>query len=160
MFGQKNHKADSALTKIIKIDSLFNCFGVVFSGEYTPPIEIHNVAQRFTPIAADIVASEQIFVSQYNQENKATEARSGAKVLDDVKKYFSKFNRQYLGYTDKNGNRNLIIHLFDYSKKNVVKKYVGNSWKTSFLILFSDILPFEIVTYRVDLTEKKLYATF
>jgi hypothetical protein len=133
---------------------------VIFDSSYNPPIEIQNISRRFTPNETDIVAAERIFREQYNATNEATESRTGAKFITDVKKYFRKFNRQYIGYIDKQGDRNLIIHLFDYSKKRVVKKYIGDNWKNNLVIMFADKPPFEMVTYRINLTEGKLYATF
>ncbi|HQX45547.1 MAG TPA: hypothetical protein PK209_13375 [Saprospiraceae bacterium] len=158
--GQTATNNNNLMSRIISIDSLFKFYGTIFDSSYTSPIEINNIKQRFTPNETDIIAAERIFREQYNIANQSAESRKGAKFVNDVNKRFRKFNRQYIGYIDNENNRNLIIHLFDYSKRKAVKKYLGDSWKNSLVIVLSDNLPFEIVTYRVDLTAMKLYATF
>lgn len=158
--GQVATKNDNQLSRIIKIDSLFKYYGTIFDSSYTPSIEIHNIKQRFTPNVTDIITAERIFREQYNYTNQTTESKKGARIVNNVNKYFRKFNRQYIGYVDNENSRNIIIHLFDFSKKRIVRKYVGDSWKKSLVIVLADKLPFEIVTYRVDIIAMKLYATY
>ena len=62
--------------------------------------------------------------------------RSVPKYCRTLNHIFQKFNRQYLGFIDSNGNKNLIIHLFDYSNKHIVNKFLGDSWKNKFVIFF------------------------
>jgi len=160
IYCQGKLKTDTSVSKVIKIDSLFKCYGVIFGNKYIAPIEIQNVRERVTPTEEDVITAEQIFITQYNAVNQASEGRKGTKLLDDPKKYFAKFNRQYIGYIDNDGDLNLIIHLFDFSKKRKVKKYIGDSWTNKFVIVLAESLPFDIVTYRVNITQKKLYTTF
>lgn len=149
-----------SMSRVVRIADLFDCYGVIFDSTYKVPIVIRDIAGRFTPNETDITAAEKLLITQYNAANQETESRKGTPVINDVKKYFWKFNRQYIGVIDKAGDKNLIIHLFDYSNKRVVEKQVGESWKTNFLIVFAENLPFQIVTYRVNINEGKLYATF
>lgn len=145
---------------IIRIDSLFKCYGVIIDSSINVPIEIKSFKERFTPSIDQIINSETIFWQSYNETNRTTPARSNAKYIDDVKAEFNNYNRQYVGFIDISGHANIIINLFDYSKKRVVIREIGDSWKRNFVIMFSENPPFAVMTYRVNLEIKKLYATF
>jgi len=145
-------------TVIIRIDSLFKYYGVIIDSSTDVPIIIEAFKDRFNPNINEIVNAEMIFLQSYNETNQATAARSNAKFIKDVKKEFKKYNRQYVGYIDIHGNPNIITQLFDYSKKRIVNREIGDSWKRRFIIMFSEHPSFTTLTYRVNLKEKKLYA--
>ena len=143
---------------IIRIDSLFKYYGVIIDSSTDVRIIIEAFKDRFNPNINEIVNAEMIFLRSYNETNRATATRSNAKYINDVKKEFKKYNRQYVGYIDIHGHSNIIIQLFDYSKKRFVKREIGDSWKRSFVIVFSEHPPFTILTYRVNLKQQRLYA--
>ena len=145
---------------IIRIDSLYKYYGVIIDSSKDVPIKIEAFKDRFTPDMKEVLNAETIFLQSYNEVNKASPARSNAKYIVDVKKEFKKYNRQYVGYIDIHGNRNIIIQLFDYSKKRMVNRQIGDSWKSSFIIMFAERPPFATLIYRVNLKEKRLYAAF
>lgn len=135
--------------EIIQVDSLFQYYGVIFDSSYSPPILIRNIKDRFTPSINDIIATEQIFVHQYQEAGMLSET--------DARKKFKKYNRQYVGFIDSAGSKNVVLLLFDYSKKRQVKRNIGDSWKDNFLVMFSEDPPFTIKMYKVNLNERKFY---
>ena len=159
-FGQTSQTSSNSKSTIIKLDSLYKGYGVVFSQDNNPGIVISDLKQRYTPSVAEITAAEQIFLSQYNKANKAEPARKNAKHINNPKSYFNKYYRQYIGFIDNRGNKNILIHLIDFSKPRKVKKYVGDGWKDNFVIVFAQPMPFSILTYRVNMGENKLFASF
>lgn len=152
-------RSDS-LARVIGIDNLFKNYAVLFDCSYDPGIIINDLRGRFTPTEDDIVLAENIFTAQYNETNQATESVKGAPVLGNVKLFFWKYNRQYVGYIDNNGDKNLIMQLFDYSRKRRVENIIGDSWKRRFVIYFAEKKRFISVVYRVNLKQQKLYGTF
>ena len=140
--------------------NLFKNYGVIFDSAYKINIDIKNVNGSFTPHNEDVILGESIFVSQYNLINKTSKEREGAIVVADPKNYFWEYNRQYYGYFDDNGHRNLLILLFDYSKKRIVRKWIGNSWQKDFVIILAEEPPFNIVLYKIDLSSKTLHSSY
>jgi len=143
---------------IIRIDSLYKYYGVIIDSSKDVPIKIEAFKDRYTPKLVEIVNAEMIFLKSYNDANKASPARSNAKYIVDVKKEFKKYNRQYVGFIDVHGDSNIIIQLFDYRKKRIVNREIGDSWKRSFIIMFSEHPHFTTLIYRVNLKEKILYV--
>ena len=153
---QDSQKSNKSV--IIRIDSLYKYYGVIIDSSNGMAIKIEAFKDRFTPDINEVVNAEVIFLQSYNEANKASPVRSNAKYIFDVKREFRKYNRQYVGFIDIHGNPNIIINLFDYSKKRIVNREIGDSWKRSFVIVFAEQPPFAILTYRVNLKEKRLYA--
>jgi hypothetical protein len=160
LYCQDNTGEHAPTSRIIRLDNFYSCYGVVFDSVCSLPIEIRNMKNRFNPIDSEIILAELVFLAQFNKANQSNASTLGTKILPDPKSYFSKFNRQYLGFIDSNGNKNLIIHLFDYSNKHIVNKFLGDSWKNKFVIFFSENMPFDILTYRINITDSLLYTTF
>lgn len=75
---------------------------------------------------------------------------------EQVKKRFWKYNRQYIGYIDGNGDKNILIHLLDFSNPRKAKKYFGKDWQTGFVSFYSESIKLSVYTYRVNLTQSKL----
>ena len=145
----------SSDTLTVQNKNLFRYPAVVFKDKYDPNIMMSELKERFTPDTSDILSAEKIFLSQYSlirpQENLNNET--------EVKQRFCKFVRQYVGYLDKNGEKNLIIHLIDSRKPSRTKTILGKGWQANFVIYFSEHRRLEIITYRINLVQQKIYET-
>jgi hypothetical protein len=75
--GQAVLHNGGSMSQVIKIDSLYKYYGVIFDSSYTPPIEIRNIKKRITPTESDVIVAEEIFVAQYNIANQVGEGRKG-----------------------------------------------------------------------------------
>lgn len=145
---------------LIRIDSIYSEYGVIFPGSYKLSIELSGLTTRFTPTIEEVKATEQIFIDQFrNLDHNKSNFPNGYRIAD-TKNYFNKFIRQYIGYEDERGNRNILIHLINNESPRKVKKVIANNWKENFIVIFADPMPFDILTYRVNLLEKKLNIDF
>lgn len=145
---------------VIQNKKLFKYYGVIFDSSYEAAIKIKDIVGRFTPTEADISLAEDIFVTQFNLSNSRSPERKNAKSIDNVKEYYQFFNRQYIGYIDQMGDKNIIIQFFDFSNKKKVKRIVGDSWRRVFLGVLAENPPFETLFYRANITKKQLFVTF
>jgi hypothetical protein len=145
---------------LIKIDSLYKETGVIFPKEYELSIIIQNMDKRYTPSLKDVAKADKIFLDNYNLANKSNSITKEAKSIPNTRKYFNCFIRQYVGYYDTKGNKNILIHLIDNSKPKKVRKRIGDGWRKYFVIIFAQPMPFDILTYRVDISDEKLYVDF
>jgi len=145
---------------LIKIDSLYSECGVVFPASYDLSIELQNLKIRFTPSTEEITLAEQIFLKEFkNLDHGKSNFPDGSRV-SDARKYFDNFIRQYIGYEDQSGNKNILIHLLNNTMPRKVKKAIGTNWKEKFIVILAQPMPFEILTYRVNLTSKTLHPDF
>jgi len=146
--------------KLIKIDSLYSECGVVFPASHNLSIELVNLKKRFTPTIEEIALAEQIFLTEFKNLDHAKSNFPDGSGIVDARDYFDKYIRQYIGFEDQAGNKNILIHLFDNTSKKKVKKAVGTNWKEKFIVILAQPFPFNIWTYRVNLTIKTLNAGF
>ena len=109
---------------------LFSGESIVFTENYMPPIELNNYYKSFTISEREILDIESILIQQYHEDL----ADSGIAWYDpneNIKKKFRCYNRQYLGYIDKNGSKKVIINLLNFNyRKRANKKFKG--WKEFF----------------------------
>jgi hypothetical protein len=146
--------------KLIKIDSLYAECGVIFPATYDLSIEIGNLRARFTPTVEEITSAEQIFLTQFkNLDHSKSNFPDGYRIVNP-RDYFKKFIRQYIGYEDQRGNKNVLIHLINNTNPRKVKKTIGTNWKEKFIVILAQPMPFDIWTYRVNLAEKSLNTDF
>jgi len=146
--------------KLIRIDSLYSECGVVFPASHNLSIELENLKTRFTPTIEEIAIAEQIFLKEFkNLDHAKSNFPDGSRIVD-ARKYFDKFIRQYIAYEDEAGNKNILIHLLNNTSKRKVKKAIGTNWKEQFILILAQPMPFDIWTYRVNLTMKTLHTDF
>jgi hypothetical protein len=146
--------------KLIKVDSLYSECGVVFPASYDLSIEIENLNTRFSPTIEEITLAEQIFLKEFkNLDHGKSNFPDGSRILN-ARNYFDKFIRQYIGYEDEKGNKNILIHLLNNTSPRKVKKTIGTNWKEKFIVILAQPMPFDIWTYRVNLTMKTLNTDF
>ncbi len=146
--------------KLIKIDSLYSECGVVFPASHNLSIEVENLKTRFTPTIEEIAIAEQMFLTEFKSLDHAKSNFPDGSRIADARDYFDKFIRQYIGYEDEAGNKNILIHLLNNTSKKKVKKAIGTNWKEKFIVILAEPMPFDIWTYRVNLTMKTLNLDF
>ena len=152
----QNHRSFSQYIALINIDSLYHERGVIFSNEYVLALEIEKLERRFTPDIQSIAKAENLFLNNYNLANQSNPAGANIKFIESPKNYFRCFVRQYVGYYDKNGDINILIHLIDNSRPKKTRKVLGDKWKENFVIFFAQPMPLKIMTYNVNLTQRKV----
>jgi len=156
-FGITGYSQD---IKLIKVDSLYSECGVVFPASFDLSIELENSKTRFTPSIEQITLAEQILLKEFKSLDHSNSNFPNGYQIQDARKYFDKFIRQYIGYEDHRGNKNILIHLLNNTKPRKVKKTIGTNWKEKFIVILAQPMPFEILTYRVNLTTKTLHIDF
>jgi hypothetical protein len=148
----------SGNAKIFRNNNLYKCYGIIFDSSYKLEIEVTNLRKRIALNDEDIFLVEKIFVESYTATNQSVKERADALFVNNPKDFFWKYNRQYVGYIDKDGHKNVLLLLFDYANKRKVNKEIGNGWVDNLVIVLADKMPFNVILYRVDLTLKKMYA--
>jgi hypothetical protein len=147
-------------TDLIRIDSIYSECGVIFPASYNLSIEISGLAKRFTPTIEEVKAAEQIFITQFENLDHSKSNFPNAFQITNAKDYFRKFIRQYIGYEDVQGNRNILIHLIDNRSPRKVRREIGANWKDKFIVIFAQPMPFQILIYRVNLSQRTLNIDF
>lgn len=124
-----NIRAMSKMLRVLAISLLFNISvycqdansiysecGVIFPASYNLSIEISGLVKRFTPTIEGVKAAEQIFITQFKDLDHSKSNFPKAFQITNTKDYFRRFIRQYIGYEDVRGNRNILIDLIDNSR--------------------------------------------
>lgn len=114
---------------IIYLPSYYKEKGVVFNEDYVVGVEMRNFKFRYTPTKDDIVKAEKIFDQKHNETQKATV---------DTKIFFCHWVRQYVGFIDTNGDKNILMQLIDNTKARRINRLLGKNWETVFTIMLSD----------------------
>jgi hypothetical protein len=146
--------------KLIKIDSLYSECGVLFPASYDLSIELENLKTRVTPSLEEVTVAEQILLKHFKTLDHSKSNFPDGSRVSDARNYFDKFIRQYIGYEDQRGNRNVLIHLLNNTMPRKVRKTIGTNWKEKFIVILAQPMPFQILTYRVNLTTKTLHTDF
>lgn len=134
---------------LVENQFLFKYDGIVFDSSYSPRILIKALNKRYNPDTSDIFFAERIFIEKY-----ATFSR---KFDLQVKNHFYKYVRQYLGYIDNNGDKNIIINLIDNTNRWRTNRILGKGWKEHFVIYFSEERILKNISVRVNLSKQELF---
>ena len=103
----------------------------------------------FSPSDEDIVLAESIISERYDKDI------TWSKKTKNVKKKYWKYNRQYLGYIDSQGNKKIIINLLNFKcRKKAQENFEG--WEKSFFVGFGEYYEKNSLRLIADLTSKKL----
>ena len=130
-------------------ENLFKGNAVVFKETYTPPILLPSNIERFSPSDDEIVLAESILLERYNIDFEWSNK------IKNVKKKYWKYNRQYLGYIDSQGNKKIIISLMNFKrKKEALKKFEG--WEKTFVVGFGSYYETNLRIFVADLSLHKL----
>ena len=54
------------------------------------------------------------------------------------KKLFCHWVRQYVGFIDSNGNKNIIVQFIDNTKPRKINRLLGKNWEDVFIIMLAD----------------------
>lgn len=114
---------------VIYLPSYYKEKGVIFNKDYVVGVEMQNFKLRYTPTKDDIIKAEQIFNQKHNEAQKATV---------DTKVFFCHWVRQYVGFIDTNGDKNILLQLIDNTKARKINRLLGKNWETVFTIMLSD----------------------
>ena len=132
---------------VIFLPDYYKQKGIVFTKEYDLKIDLGNIKERFTPSVDEIKKAEDIFFRDYPTVTKQT---------IDTKKYFCNYLRQYVGYIDSSGNKNLMMQLIDNSKPKKMRRILGRDWETRYIVYLSDRSPFPYIVLTVDLNKEQI----
>lgn len=143
-------KQTSDTTKGINVISLPDYYkqkGIVFTEAYDLKIDLGKIKKRFTPSIDEIKKAEDIFFRDYATVTKQR---------IDTKKYFCNYLRQYVGYIDSIGNKNLMMQLIDNSKPKKIRRILGRDWEMRYIVYLSDKSPFSNIVLTVDLNKEQI----
>ena len=157
-FPLSNVKAqDMSGADVICIKDYYEGYGVVFPAGFIPEIQsAENIKlRRFTPTIKQIKLGEEILFSQYNAVHSNDVRFASFKPLEDVKQYFYKWNRQYVGYVDEVGNLILEIQMLNFSnKRKANREFEG--WQEKLLYGDGGFYAGNLRRFKLNLTGKKL----
>ena len=134
---------------------LFRCEAIVFTGKCHIPILIPDKYSVFAPTESDIIAAEKIFFEKYA---KYIKKEYGWKIKN-VKRKFWRYNRQYIGLKDEEGNVYILIKLLNFRSKRKAKKYFPE-WDKMYIVGFGKFYQKNVRTVVIDLSNKELYKWF
>ena len=129
--------------------NLFKGKAIVFEENYKPPIKLPSNIERFSPSDEEIILAESLLFERYN-----TDISRSIKIKNVKKKYW-KYNRQYLGYIDSQGNKQIIVKLLNFKrKKKALELFEG--WENGYFVGFGEDYEKNIRRFVVDLTLHKI----
>lgn len=110
-----------------------------------------QAVRQYTPSLSDVQAYEEIL-----KNSSVPNERSNDETFVN---HFKKFNRQYSGYIDKNGDTIIVVCFIDFSNKKKAKEFFSN-WKYQNIYLgsglFLDRRPPHIYCYSFDRRTKEV----
>jgi len=122
---------------------------IIFNKNYKPPIKLPSNIERFSPSDEEIILTESLIANRYDKDI------NWGKETKNVKKKYWKYNRQYLGYIDSQGNKKIVINLLNFKcRKKAQEKFEG--WKNGFVIGFGEYYEKNSLRLVADLTSKKI----
>jgi hypothetical protein len=141
------HSQPQRLINIEYLPQYYKERGILFSKDYDPHIVIKNLKYRYTPTVEDIRDAELILVKKYDSLENSTV---------DVKTFYSKWVRHYIGFVDSNDNKNIIVQLINNSNRKKVKKLLGDNWEDRFIGMYSDSFYKISIILRININERSI----
>lgn len=130
----------------ISIDSLYKHRSVVFCEEYDPGIIMPELySSRYSPSVKEIIQAEHLLSLEFIGNNRKS-----------FKSFYWNYVRQYIGFTNTKGEKNIVIHLIEYSKPSKVKKMLGKEWINNWAVYFSENPKFSILQHCVNIDTKNV----
>jgi hypothetical protein len=115
-----------------------------------------NVTSQYIPTISDVKTSELVLKESYTDGVQLSNKIDG----ENFVRYYKKYNRQYTGYINKEGDTILVIIFMDFSNKKKVKTYFSSWWKQQNgyhgQTLCSDCSLPKIDSYEVNLRTKSI----
>lgn len=138
-------------SKIISLEEYYSGKGVIFNKEYMSLLEIKDLKKAYTPTIDDVKKVETIFLNKYNSER----GKQNLTKVNNPKKHFCKYNRQYLGYIDSNGDTIVIVNMLNFKNKSKAKKNFEN-WESEFIVAFGKYYEKNKFLFKVNLNKSTL----
>ena len=117
---------------------------IVFSKDYPVSFYLTSIDKRYTPTFDDILLAEKLF-SKY---------KSSCESLVNKPSGYFKWMRQYLGFIDKAGRKNIVVQVINCENPGRVRKLLGKKWEEHFVVLFSDEFYKLREIYRINLVSE------
>lgn len=148
--------------QIIMMKDYYSGEGVIFDKTTHYPFEMIDYKEPYTPTILDIKKAEDILfkdyytyrvniLSYFKQDVKTVNQKF--KNPDKVKKYFWKYNRQYLGYVNTSNDTVIYIGLLNFkNKKKAQENFKG--WKQKILFGVGDYYYENQIMIEINLTKK------
>lgn len=127
---------------VVYIPKYYKEKGVIFSEDYVVSIDITQLKNRYTPTIEDIDKLEDIFSKKYNEIQKTN---------FDTKDFFCHWVRQYVGFIDSSGNKNIIVQLINNTKPRKINKLLGKNWEDAFVIMLADSFYKVSTIFRINI---------
>ncbi|SCZ01107.1 hypothetical protein [Flavobacterium caeni] len=148
---------------IVTIKELYQGKGVIFNESYKFPFKGTNYKEPVTPNLNQIIRSENILYKDYYKYRKSVldSFRSNYKINSkylkskNVQKKFSKFNRQYAGYTNQIGDTIIYIGLFNFNNLKKAENYFEN-WDTILFLGSGGFYEGNQEFYEINLNQNKI----
>lgn len=139
-----SQQKDNLLTSIIELKEYYDGKGIIFNENYDPHILLKDAKKRFTPNDSAIIESEKILLEQYSTVNKAKSGKS-----------LKKFNRQYIGYINANGDKIVLIQLLKIkSQAKMNDKFLD--WQSEYIVGFGTFYERNTERYLVNIKQNLL----
>jgi len=142
---------DKSDSSIVRIERFYINKGKVFSDDYKPlQLSLPGYFKGYKLNEADILKSESILL-----ENCPNKSRMKRNI-----KFYKNHWRQYLGYTDNNGNIYVFIHLERYHGK--ISDISYEYWENNISIVLEEWNQHNTDDYIIDLSRQtiKRYGSF
>jgi hypothetical protein len=130
--------------------------GVIFEASYDPGIIIRQFSKRFTPTFSDIIMAENLFLERYNQDIVNDPNYKGFEDSTDVRSKYANYSRQYVGYIDINGQKNIIIQFLNFDIKEDEKKKYFPNWEKWFINGSGGFYEINIRIFLINIDSKSL----
>lgn len=157
MFSDKLNNIDIQTKNFqkVKLKEFYNGAGIIFPEEYNLIFEVPNLEKRFTPKVDDLKIAESLLCDQYNNAYTSDQRTIKFEVVENVRRKFRNYNRQYIGYINQDQERVILIHLLNFSSKKNIRRHFQN-WENEYIIGFGDFYEKNVVTFKANLTKKRL----
>ena len=142
---------DKSDSSIIKIEHFYVNKGKVFLEDYKPlQLLLPSYLKGHKLIETEILKSESILLENYPNKSR----------MNRNIKFYKNHWRQYLGYTDNNGNIYVFIHLERYYGK--ISDISYEYWKNNISIVLEEWNQNNTDDYIIDLSKQaiKKYGSF
>lgn len=148
---------------IIKLNDYYSGEGVIFNKDHKYPFVEPDYKTAYTPTIKDIKETENfLFNNYYEYETNVLDSfnldKSVIKIKfkkrENVKKLFFKYNRQYVGYTNKCNDTIIYVGLLNFSNKKFANKYF-EGWKDNIFFGFDGFYQKNQKNYRYNLSKNK-----
>ena len=110
--------------KEINLKEYYSESGIIFNKEYAISSLLKNIKYRYSPDIEDVKKAEDKFFMSLKAINSTNN--------------YSKWVRQYVGYIDKNENKNIVISFINNSQPRKVVRLLGKNWKWDYVEMLSD----------------------